>query len=209
MKKRKRNPRVTTPKGLAVWPWLNEPDRKFDSDGQYKVNLQLSQEDAQEFIDKLEEIHKEHYKNTCESEGKTKLKKAPLPLIEVEDDAGNPTGDVQVKFKLKAQYEYDGKKISQRPVLMDAKRQPMTETIGGGSTIRVGCEVYPYYTATIGVGLSLRCKVVQVLELKEFSPDSATGFDFDEEDGFEAISANMENTTDSTTDDLISDDDFI
>jgi hypothetical protein len=64
--------------------------------------------------------------------------------------------------------------------------------------------VYPYYTATIGVGLSLRCKVVQVLELKEFSPDSA-GFDFDEEDGFEAISANMENTTD----DLVDDDDFI
>ena len=63
MKKRKRNPRVTTPKGLAVWPWLNEPDKKFNSDGEYKVNLQLSREDAQEFIDRLKEIHKEHYKN--------------------------------------------------------------------------------------------------------------------------------------------------
>jgi hypothetical protein len=210
---KKRNPKVTTPKGIAVWPWLNEPDRKFNAEGDYKVNLQLAQEDAQDFMEQLKSILQDHYKATCEAQGKTKLKKAPLPVIEVEDDEGNETGDVQIKFKLKAQYTYDGKTISQRPVLMDAKRQPMTEKIGGGSTIRVGCEVYPYYTATIGVGLSLRCKVVQVLELKEFSA-GAGGFDFNEEDGFEAVSDSMANaatdtTTDTTTDDLVSDADFI
>ena len=199
---KKRHPRITTPKGIAVWPWLNEPDRKFNANGDFKVNLQLSKEDAGDFIKKLEDIYREHYKETCKAEGKTKLKKADLPVIEVEDDEGNPTGEVQVKFKLKAQYEYEGKKISQRPILLDAKRQPMTETIGGGSTIRVGCEVYPYYTATIGVGLSLRCKVVQVLELKEFAP-GAGGFDFEEEEGFEAMSASMESN------EAIDDDDFI
>ncbi len=206
MRKRKLHPKITTPKGTAVWPWLNEPDRKFNATGEYKVNLQLSPEDAKDFVSQLEEIQKEHYKDTCESEGKNKLKKAALPIIMVEDDEGNETGDVQVKFKLKAQYEYDGKTISQRPVLLDAKRQAMTESIGGGSIIRVGCEVFKYYTATIGVGLSLRCKVVQVLELKEFSPGT-TGFDFNEEEGFEAVSASFD-TTDTTTTEL-DDDDFI
>ena len=201
----KRNPKVTTPKGLAVWPWLNEPDRKFNANGEYKVNLQMAHEDAQPFIEKLEEIHKEHYQETCKREKKQKLKKADLPITDVFDDEGNPTGEVQIKFKLKAQYEYDGKKITQRPVLMDSKRQPMKEVIGGGSVIRVGCDVYPYYTATIGVGLSLRCKIVQVLELKEYSPGT-DGFDFDEEDGFESLNDSVE---ENTEDDLVDDDDFI
>ena len=64
----KRNPKVTTPKGIAVWPWLNEPDRKFNANGEYKVNLQMAHEDAQPFIEKLQEIHKEHYQETCKRE---------------------------------------------------------------------------------------------------------------------------------------------
>lgn len=206
MRKKKLYPKLTTPKGIAVWPWLNEPDRKFNATGEYKVNLQLSEDDAKEFLDRLKEIHKEHYKETCESEGKSKLKKAELPIVMVEDDEGNETGEVQIKFKLKAQYEFDGKTISQRPVLLDATRRAMTETVGAGSTIRVGCEVFPYYTAAIGVGLSLRCKVVQVLELKEFTPGS-TGFDFDEEEGFETVSANLEPEATESTD--VDDDDFL
>jgi len=207
MSKRRRLSRLTTPQGTAIYPWLNEPDRKFDTDGVYKVNLRLTREDAADFINKLTEIRDTHYTESCETEGKKKLKVADLPVMDVTDDEDNETGQVDIKFKLKAQYEYDGKKITQRPVLMDAKRNPMTEIVGAGSMVRVGCEVFPYYTAQIGVGVSLRCKVVQVLDLKEYSPSGTTGFDFNEEDGFEAVSASMSEDTPETTG--ITDEDFI
>ena len=36
---KKRNVRLTTDIGTALWPHLNEPDTKFDKDGSYSVNL--------------------------------------------------------------------------------------------------------------------------------------------------------------------------
>ena len=69
--------------------------------------------------------------------------------------------------------------------LFDAKGKPTKVKVGGGSRIRVSAEINPYYTPTIGAGVSLRLKAVQIEELMQGG--DATSYGFDEiEDGFDA-----------------------
>ena len=89
------------------------------------------------------------------------------------------------KFKTKASYTFENKKIDNRVLLIDAKRNPVTDQIGAGSSIRIGFEPYVWYVSSMGVGMSLRLKVVQVIELVEFTKGGTTDeFDFKDEDGF-------------------------
>ena len=37
-----------TPRGIAMYPYINKADTQFDSAGKYKVNLRLKKEDAKE-----------------------------------------------------------------------------------------------------------------------------------------------------------------
>ena len=189
--------RIMSPIGEAVWPKLNKPDTKFDKDGVYEVKLRLGQEDAEPFIDQLKTI----LKTFMEGLDKKKPKMAPLPFREVEDDDGNPTGQIDFKFKLKAIGGRGDNQFTQRPALLDSKRRPMTEEIGGGSRIQIGAEVVTYDVASIGVGISLRLKAVMVHELKQYSRE-ADSWEFSEggsfvTDGAEAEQPQTERATTS------------
>jgi hypothetical protein len=50
--------------------------------------------------------------------------------------------------------------------------------------VKVKFEMYQFYTALVGAGVSLRLLAVQVLDLVEYSPNGAAGFE--EADGYEA-----------------------
>tara|TARA_R100001594_G_scaffold101815_2_gene136393 strand:+ start:482 stop:1087 length:606 start_codon:yes stop_codon:yes gene_type:complete len=191
MRKRK-SLKMTTPKGTAVWPWLTEPNRKFDQAGVYSVNLKMSSEDAEEFVKTITRVRDEFHEEETKTQ-KKKIKKADLPLVEVVDDQGNETGEVELKLKMNASYEHDGKTITQRPTLIDTKQNPITEDVrvGSGTTMRCGVEVRPWYVPSQGVGVSLRLKVVQIIELVEFG-GGTSGFDFDDEEGFETVSSNLQ-----------------
>ena len=191
--RKKQQIKMTTPKGTAIWPWLNEPNRKFEPAGVYAVNLRMMMSDAQDFIDNITKVRDEHH-NEQTKELKKKIKKADLPIIEVVDDQGDETGEVELKLKLKASYEYDGKTITQRPLIMDAKQKPIGDEvrIGSGTTMRCGVEVRPWYVASQGVGVSLRLRVVQVIDLVEFGGGGTSGFDFEDEEGFESVAAAMD-----------------
>ena len=47
---------ITTPVGIARYPHLNRPDTKYKEEGEYKVNLEMSSEDAEPFIKQIETI---------------------------------------------------------------------------------------------------------------------------------------------------------
>ena len=191
MRKRK-HIKLTTPKGTAIYPWLNEPNRKFDQIGVYSVNLRMNGEDAAEFISEITKVRDEYHDEQTK-EMKKKLKKADLPVMEVVDDQGEETGEVDLKIKLKAGYEYDGKTITQRPTLIDAKQQPMANDIliGSGTTLRCGVEVAPWYVPTMGIGVSLRLRVAQIIDLVEFGGGGAAAYDFNNEEGFETVAASL------------------
>lgn len=177
--------KMTSPKGTAVWPWLNEPDTRFDENGVYTVSLRLGQEEATAFMAKLKKVYLDGYEEQAKKQNKKKLKHANLPWVAHEDDQGNHTGMTDFKFKTKASYTFENKKIDNRVLLIDAKRNPVTDQIGAGSSIRIGFEPYVWYVPSMGVGMSLRLKVVQVIELVEFTKGGTTEeFDFKDEDGF-------------------------
>ena len=182
--------KMTSPKGTAVWPWLNEPDTRYDDNGVYTVQLRLDAEEAAAFTAELKEKFKLGYEQQAKEQGKKKLKLAPMPWKDHEDDQGNATGKVDFKFKMKAAYEYEGKKIDNRVLLIDAKRNPVTAQIGSGSSIRCGFEPYVWYVPSMGVGMTLRLKAVQVIDLVEFGKGGGTDdFDFQEEEGFTAVAS--------------------
>ena len=55
--------KIVTPRAIAVYPWLNRPDTKFNPDGDYKVTLKIEAEDAAPLITKLDKILAD-YKDT-------------------------------------------------------------------------------------------------------------------------------------------------
>jgi len=178
---KKRYLRFTTPVGTALWPHLNTPDTKFDKDGSYSVNLILDKEETETIKTQLSKVLEE-FIATGESVSK---KKAALPIKEDKDKEGNPTGNYQIKFKLRAVGQSRGERWEQRPSLFDSQGIPLTEDIGNGSKIKVGAEVVPYSTAMAGTGVSLRLKAVQVIELQSANGgDNFDSWSFNKEEGF-------------------------
>tara|TARA_R100000935_G_scaffold13582_2_gene27213 strand:- start:1170 stop:1835 length:666 start_codon:yes stop_codon:yes gene_type:complete len=164
----------TTPKGIAQYPWLSKPDTKFNEEGEYKVNLVLTKEDATPVIEQINAAFAENLKVQMKENGKD-IKTANPPYMNELDDDGKPTGNVIIKFKSKALYP---------PAIFDAKGDVMKESnIWGGSEIRVNGSIAPYYVKLIGAGVSLRLRAVQVIQYVEGGTGSADRFGFEEVDG--------------------------
>jgi len=179
-----------SPAGIAQYPRLTTPDTKFKADGEYKVTLVLPGSEAQPLIDLIDKTMGESLvKAKMENPTKAKTIKAATdkPYKAVTDDEGNETGDVRFNFKMAAKVtsKKTGQTYEQRPSLFDAKLKALVNpNVGGGSKIKVKFEMYQFWTALVGAGVSLRLLAVQVLDLVEYSRNDASGFGA--EDGYEA-----------------------
>lgn len=192
-----KNPTITTPKGTAIFPKLNEPDKKFNPEGVYSITLRLPDAEAKTLIDSLTKMHDAFYKEECTKLGKKTLKTGTKPWKVATDWDKEAEARVEVpgftdfSFKLKAKVTTKtGKSWEQRPALFDSRLQPLpadSDPIGGGSIVRVNAEVYPWYTPSLGFGISLRPRGVQVIELKTYGPKDATSFGFSEQEGYSFV----------------------
>lgn len=172
--------RITTPAGIAVYPKIEKPDTKFDANGVYSIDLDLSGAEAQELIGKLTKVADESYAAECKAKGKKALKRSDMPWKETED------GKTRFKFKLKAKGGTGEKQWDQKPAIFDAKGNPVKDlNVGSGSTVKVAFDVVPYFTAMVGQGISLRLRAVQVIELRQYiAGDNFDAFGFKATDGF-------------------------
>ena len=184
MSTQKKAPVITTPKGLAEYPWLNEPDTKFQAEGTYKVNLVLDDTPAtRNLLARLEQIRDDFVEEWSEDPRNSKVKNPHLADIYEE----NEDGTITLKFKAKAQIKTrEGQVVDVNIPLFDSKGKPMNERIGRGSTIKVSFQTVPYYMASSkSIGVSLRIKAVQVIDLKSAMGGSdASSYGFEEEDGY-------------------------
>ena len=167
------NKTFTTNKGVAYYPYISAPDTKFDESGHYKVNLCLSKEEAKPVTDLIQGEILAGIKAMKEAKPNKQIKQAPLPYHdELDDDTGEPTGNVIIKFKSKAAY---------KPAVFDAKGSMMAKH-------------NIYDSPSIGAGVTLRLRAVQVIEYVEGS-SGAGKFGFGEEVGFtsdESVAVNDE-----------------
>lgn len=185
--KRQRAVVHTTPKGVAVFPWITRPDTRFNKDGVYQTGLRLTEEDAAPV---LALISAEHEKNLADVKAKNKgkkIKESDLPIQPELDEEGNETGNYIFKAKLNAQFENEGKVIHTAPALFDAKGKPIElDSLWGGSIIRIAYSIHPFYTATVGAGVSLRLRGVKVIKLAAGGGANADSMGFgEEEDGYD------------------------
>ena len=160
--------------GIARYPSLNKPDTKFDEVGVYKVNLELSAEDAEPFLSQVESLLAEFVAQKKAELKKDKLKMHAAPWEEND-------GQVQLKLKVKALgKDKAGETYSRAPKLFSATGEIITDNIGGGSKLKVAVVPYCWYTASLGAGVTLQPKAVQVLELVTWGDGgSAAAYGFD------------------------------
>ena len=185
--------KYTTSVGVARYPHLSEPDTKFDEDGVYTTQLILDSSDAEELENLIESAKNELAEEIRSQKPNTKFKEGASPVQDHDEDSNKRV----VKFKLKAKGGKGSETWDQKPALFDSKAKPMKsdEIIGGGSKIKVACEIIPYHTALAGLGVSLRLKAVQVIDLVEFTGKTgdATAHGFGEEEGYDSATTETPN----------------
>lgn len=180
--------------GNALWAKVFEPDTKFDPNGTYSIQVTIPEEEAAGICEYLDKVVQERFDEEVKAKPKMKNSLSTKAGYEPHyDKDGNETGLVEFRFKLKAKVQTrDGSMYDQKPIVVDAKRNPMDSNnlIGNGSIVKVAFEPIPYVMAsTKQVGVSLRLKGVQVIELVEYGNGGASMFD--EEDGFVAEKMEM------------------
>jgi hypothetical protein len=153
---------MVTPIGEAVYPRLLKPDTKFNEAGEYKVTLKIKKQDAVTILSDLDKYLNDSLA-TFEKEAKgKKLKLAPKPYS-VEGDF------FLVKMKMKASGINKKTKqlFTQRPIVVDAKKNPvpLDTYIDSGSKCKCVFDAIPYNSPMTGAGITLRLKMVQVIEL--------------------------------------------
>jgi hypothetical protein len=188
---------VHSPKGVAIYPYLNRPDTKFDAKGVYKVDLRVPGDEADDLIAKItatqEEAAAMAKKKAAEQKKKGKKvtpKEADLPYFEACDEDGNETGEVVFRFKSTASgvSKKTGKKWQRKIPLFDSKGKPSKASVYGGSTLIVAFTVEPWVNPKCEYGVKLQMEAVQIIELVTGSGQrSATEYGFGTvEGGYEA-----------------------
>ena len=155
-----------SPAGIAVYPWLNKPDTKFDADGVFSVKLIFEKAAIKKISDVVKPLMNGGKNN---------------PIKPEVDDQGEKTGKYIANFKMKAHVRTKGgDEWDQKPILVDSNGNRMIAAIGGGSKLQVAYEAVPY--DAMGGGVSLRMKKVRVLDLVEYQAKD-DGTDWGKEKG--------------------------
>lgn len=189
-----------TPVGIFKYCHLNKPDTKFSEVGDFSVTV-VFDADEEPVKRMLSALKKAHAKAVEEAEEKWDEISVPnkkklankgitgviaLPFYEDEyDENDQPTGNIMLRFKTKAQFK-DRKtgRMSEKVVtfvdgkgqVIPAKKRPL---VYGGTTGRVDFSNSAYFIPAQGTaGLSLYLNKVQIAQLV-----SAGGGGFDEIEG--------------------------
>lgn len=205
--KKQKAPVYTTPKGVAMYPWLNTPDTKTfngqETKPAYKVSLRLGGEDAEKLKAHIDALVEESYEEAVaklekrieEGSGKKKAE-AKKKLEELEraypyepdyDDEGDETGDLVFKFKQNAQIPRKGKDpIDVKIRMFDTKRNLVDVKVFGGTILKVSYTTRSYLMdSTNKAGVSLDLRAVQIIELVTGGggSDNAADYGFGDEEG--------------------------
>jgi hypothetical protein len=163
----------TTPPVRAVFPDLNKPDKY----GQYKIAIDL--------LDKPElkaDFEAQAAATTRDGQIKFASKKKPTNEIFKQGEHKDVPFE-RISFKMKEETKRKGRVVKQKPRLVDAQRNPMSEIIWGGSLVRISY-FFQYTLLPTGTFITPKLNGVQVLE--HVGPNGEVSIDkmFDVEDGY-------------------------
>lgn len=168
----------TSPFGEAIHPWINKPDTKFNEDGLFKLGLRLSGPEADKLKTAIDAAAEAAFDEmTAEmTPGERKKFSVYRPYAEVEDDNGNPTGEIEFDFKQNAKIRLkDGTVKAIKIGIQDSRGKDVSVQVWGGSILRVMYSMRPIKMAGLKqIGVRLDFSMVQVKKLG--SGNSSRGF---------------------------------
>lgn len=185
--------RYTTGKGvLTGFISIIKPSKNYDN---YQAHILISKEEGEALIKELKELQQEQF-ILCGKKGK--LAELPCKPYTIQDEnTGEEIPDPEGRYILKTgnkAHNTKGETIP-RPVLINAKKQPITGkvNIGEGTTARL-LVTFTGYKAPIGIGISAKLLGCQIIELVEYSGSGFTLDAFDEEEGFDGVGEDFTET---------------
>lgn len=180
MANEKKRPEIfQTPLGELVFPWLNEPDTRYNKDGgTYQTLISIPETECQDLVAQLERIRDAEFATLDPQKAQSYSKKdvfeleftrPPKDATEEEKEAfvPEPTGNYLFKTKMyKIVRPKNKDAFEQSPILIDRDESAVTVPIWGGTKARIRGQVVPWQNAAQKqVGVTLRLKAVQVFEL--------------------------------------------
>lgn len=184
-----------SPFGIAIHPWLNKPDTKFNKDGVYKLDLRLDGPEATALKEQVEAAanaaYEAYFEDDSERGGKSipvkdrKNWKVYLPFEVDEDDQGNPTGYIVFTFKQNAKIKLKDGTVKDIivPIKDASGKKAVHKPVFGGSELRVMFTFRDIPMKSLKqVGVQLALAQVQVKNLKT---SGQGGPDFDQVEGYE------------------------
>jgi hypothetical protein len=186
-----------SPRGVTIFPKLNEPDFKFNANGEYRCKLRLNPEDiSEELTAQLTKLRddlatEKKAELTKKKEGAKAKSMTVLEVFKDETDkeSGEATGKVLMSTKMVASgiSKRDGKPWKREPKLFDAagKKLNPSKKIWGGSEVKCAVEAMAYYMPKDNeVGVAFYLEAVQVLKLVVANGKDAAGYGFGTEEGY-------------------------
>jgi len=214
-----------SPRGALIWPHLNIADTKFNADGEFRTSLRISvavfeSSGLKAMLDRavdaaLENATSEGKPLSPAAKAKAKAKGANYPYKIAYDKDGNELSDVvDLVFKVKADGvdPKTGETYSNKPKQFDGMGKPINVVLSIGTEAKISFTMFPWATAALGFGVTLRPKAVQVLKLTEKGGADAGYYGFEEEEGSYSYADSLSEghgDDDQTDDNAGSDDDHI
>jgi hypothetical protein len=185
------NTYYNSPFGIAVHPWINKADTKFNADGVFKLGLALGGEEAVSLKQRIDEEAEAAIERYWETKDGSKVLpkdrkhwKAYVPYTVEEDDAGNPTGFIEFKFKQNQKLKLkDGStKVLTISIVDSSGDKKVRKPVYGGTELRVRYTMRDVVIKTDKkIGVQLAFNQVQVRKLAE---QTQGGGGFDAVDGY-------------------------
>ncbi|WP_391564511.1 hypothetical protein [Sinorhizobium meliloti] len=175
---KKETPKYRTPRGIAVYPRLDNPDTKYNKHGTYSAKLKLPVADAKPFIAKLQEIAKPHFGKPLP------IKKNPCWFYEkvTDEETGEESETGFVIFNLQVKNrEVKDKKTGElklwdrKPVLFSASGKVVKKArVGAGTEYAVTFEIYLGKDNDGNPTMQLQPTAVQIFKLVEYASGGAS-----------------------------------
>ena len=163
-----------TPVGELAYGFITEPSTEYDEKGQYFIKLKLKTDDkkTQKLIDLIDSEAQKAFDMAAErieNPSERKKLKQSVPSYQTEEDKdGNETEYTVFNFKRKAtRYDKQGKEHDVQLKLFDSVGQPLDAEgleLWSGTELAIAFKLIPFYTATVGVGVSHRIEAVQIVK---------------------------------------------
>ena len=166
-----------SPVGTALWPYLNEPDKKWPTDGGvFTCKLKVTDiEQAEAFAKEIDARIAERFAQArATSPRPDDVRLADPPYHRCDDGSA-----IVFSFKMRALTKGKRGKKRHKVGIVNSVGKPTRVRIGHGSEIRLGFKCEQYHSGLVGVGVSLRPLSAQVIKLVDpTKPPDAAHFGF-------------------------------